>query len=40
MLLLRDTNPTRRSPWLTYILIAVNVLVFLLFDPEVSSIPG
>ena len=29
MLPLSDINPTRRTPYLTYILIAINVLVFL-----------
>ncbi|NOR89255.1 MAG: rhomboid family intramembrane serine protease, partial [Anaerolineales bacterium] len=29
MLPLRDLNPTRRTPFLTYILISLNILVFI-----------
>jgi membrane associated rhomboid family serine protease len=32
-----DVNPVRRTPWVTYLLIALNVVVFLL-TPAVSSI--
>jgi rhomboid family protein len=31
-----DVNPTRRTPWVTYLLIAINIGVFL-FTPAVSS---
>jgi membrane associated rhomboid family serine protease len=31
-----DVNPVRRTPWVTYLLIAVNVVVFLL-TPEATS---
>jgi membrane associated rhomboid family serine protease len=34
-----DVNPVRRTPWVTYALIAVNVIVFLR-TPAVSSIGG
>jgi rhomboid family protein len=32
MLPLSDLNPTRRTPWVTYLLIAINVLVFVLYE--------
>jgi membrane associated rhomboid family serine protease len=30
---LRDANPTRRVPWVTYALVAANIAVFLLWQP-------
>ncbi|MFF1556165.1 rhomboid family intramembrane serine protease [Streptomyces sp. NPDC058279] len=35
-----DANPTRRVPWVTYALIAVNVLVFLRTPGVVDSVTG
>lgn len=37
MIPLRDSNPTRRTPWVTLILIAANVAVFLLWQPIAGS---
>ena len=37
MLPLRDTNPTRRTPWITLALIAANVVAFLLWQPTFGS---
>ena len=34
-----DVNPTRRTPWVTYLLIAVNVVAFVL-SPLASSVVG
>ena len=33
-----DINPVRRTPWVTYALIAANVVVLLLFTP--GGLPG
>ena len=33
MIPLRDANPTRRVPWVTYALVAANIAVFLLWQP-------
>jgi membrane associated rhomboid family serine protease len=35
-----DVNPLRRRPVVTWLLIAVNVVVFIFFEPVVSSIGG
>ncbi|MBQ0825319.1 rhomboid family intramembrane serine protease [Streptomyces tagetis] len=32
-----DVNPLRRTPWVTYALIAANVLVFVVFTPGVAD---
>ena len=37
MIPLRDANPTRRTPWVTLGLIAVNVAVFFLWEPITGS---
>lgn len=37
MIPLRDINPTRRIPWVTLALIAVNVVVFLAVEPTLGS---
>ncbi len=37
MLPIRDVNPTRRTPWVTFALIAANVLVFLFWQPTFGS---
>ncbi len=37
MLPLRDDNPTRRTAWVTFGLIALNVVVFLLWEPTFES---
>ena len=34
---IHDDNPVRRTPWITYLLIALNVVVFL-SEPVVSQI--
>ena len=36
---IRDHNPSRRTPFVTYVLIAANVLVFLSYYPGLSSDP-
>ncbi|HZB04321.1 MAG TPA: rhomboid family intramembrane serine protease [Actinomycetota bacterium] len=33
MIPLRDANPTRRTPWVTLVLIAINVALFFLWEP-------
>jgi membrane associated rhomboid family serine protease len=33
MIPLRDANPTRRTPWVTLVLIAANVVAFFLWEP-------
>ena len=33
MIPIRDINPTTRTAWLTLVLIAANVAVFLLWEP-------
>jgi membrane associated rhomboid family serine protease len=35
-----DVNPLRRKPVVTWLLIAINVVVFVFFEPVVSSIGG
>ncbi|WP_322768606.1 rhomboid family intramembrane serine protease [Frankia sp. Cr1] len=37
---IHDINPLRRRPIMTWLLIAVNVAVFVLFEPIVSSVAG
>jgi membrane associated rhomboid family serine protease len=37
MIPLRDANPTRRTPWVTLVLIAANVAAFLLWEPITGS---
>ncbi|MFM7719446.1 MAG: rhomboid family intramembrane serine protease, partial [Actinomycetota bacterium] len=37
MIPLRDANPTRRTPWITYLLIAANVAIFFLWQPLTGS---
>lgn len=37
MIPLKDANPTRRTPWVTFALIAANVAVFLLWQPVAGS---
>ena len=37
MIPLRDSNPTRRMPWITLALIATNIVVFLLWQPTFGS---
>ena len=37
MIPLRDANPTRRTPWLTLVLIAANVVAFFLWEPITGS---
>ncbi|HVB26397.1 MAG TPA: rhomboid family intramembrane serine protease [Mycobacteriales bacterium] len=32
---IHDTNPVRRTPWITYLLIAANIVVFVLAEPVV-----
>ena len=39
MIPIRDANPTRRTPWITLVLIAANVLVFLAWQPTFGD-PG
>jgi membrane associated rhomboid family serine protease len=35
-----DVNPLRRKPVVTWLLIAINVVVFVLFEPVVTSVSG
>jgi membrane associated rhomboid family serine protease len=35
-----DVNPLRRTPWVTYALVAANVVVFLLMPPAAHSLAG
>jgi membrane associated rhomboid family serine protease len=37
---LKDTNPTTRIPWVTYAIIAANVIVFLFWQPTFASGTG
>ncbi|MGH2678482.1 MAG: rhomboid family intramembrane serine protease [Actinomycetota bacterium] len=37
MIPLRDANPTRRTPWVTLVLIAANVVAFFLWEPITGS---
>ncbi|MFM8943893.1 MAG: rhomboid family intramembrane serine protease [Actinomycetota bacterium] len=37
MIPLRDANPTRRVPWVTYLLVAMNVAAFLLWQPTLRG---
>jgi rhomboid family protein len=37
MIPLRDANPTRRTPWVTLVLIAANVAAFFLWEPITGS---
>lgn len=37
---IHDINPLRRKPVITWLLIAVNVAVFVLFEPVVTSVAG
>ncbi|HZE01449.1 MAG TPA: rhomboid family intramembrane serine protease, partial [Pseudonocardiaceae bacterium] len=35
-----DVNPVRRTPWVTYLLIAANIVVFLLTPASVTTVTG
>ena len=37
MLPIRDSNPTRRTAWVTLALIAANVIVFLIWEPTFAA---
>lgn len=37
MIPIKDANPTRRTPWITVVLIAANVLAFLLWQPTLRT---
>lgn len=36
---IRDHNPSRRTPWVTWTLLAANIVIFLLYYPAMSSEP-
>jgi membrane associated rhomboid family serine protease len=36
----RDINPVRRTPWVTYVLIAANFVVFLLTPTSAIAVTG